>query len=143
LDDLAVARHLPRGRLQAGDRHLKSNKIWDNLAISVDGGYVLAARERAHSAAAQAARAGANAVSTDSVRSGGADLDTAAASDAAQAVLSKDNLVGTVTVTGSQVTVTVTTTTNTVMLGIVGINNLTVHASAAARDVDGVTTMEP
>ena len=112
-------------------------------AISVDGGYVLAARERAHSAAAQAARSGANAVSTDSVRSGGADLDTAAASDAAQAVLSKDNLVGTVTVTGSQVTVTVTTTTNTVMLGIVGINNLTVHASAAARDVDGVTTMEP
>jgi len=29
------------------------------------------------------------------------------------------------------------------MLGIVGINSLTVHASAAARDVDGVTTMEP
>jgi len=112
-------------------------------AISVDGGYVLAARERAHAAAAQAARAGANAVSTDSVRAGGADLDTAAASDAAQAVLSKDNLVGTVTVTGSKVTVAVTTTTNTVMLGIVGINSLTVHASAAARDVDGVTTMEP
>jgi len=112
-------------------------------AISIDGGYVLAARERAHSAAAQAARAGANAVNTDSVRTGGGDINPAAAVAAAQAVLAKDNLIGTVTVTGSQVDVAVTTTTNTVMLGIVGINSLTVHASAAARDVDGVTTMEP
>ena len=112
-------------------------------AISVDGGYVLAARERAHSAAAQAARAGANAVNTDSVRTGGSDINPAAAVAAAQAVLAKDNLIGTVTVTGGQVDVAVTTTTQTVMLGIVGINSLTVHASAAARDVDGVTTMEP
>ena len=34
---MAVARHLPRGRLQAGDRHLKSNKIWDNLLAGAAG----------------------------------------------------------------------------------------------------------
>jgi Flp pilus assembly protein TadG len=114
-------------------------------AISVDGGYVLAARERAHSAAAQAARAGANAVSIDSVRAGGGDIDPAAAEDAARAVLATDGLTdprNTVTVAGDEVTVSVTTTTNTVMLGIVGISTLTVNANAAARDVDGVTTVE-
>jgi len=29
--DLAVAQHLPRGRHQAGDRHLKFHEDWDNL----------------------------------------------------------------------------------------------------------------
>jgi Flp pilus assembly protein TadG len=115
-------------------------------AISVDGGYVLAARERAHAAAGEAARAGANAVLLDSVRSGGTDINTEAAVAAAQAVLTEDGLSNpnnTVTVSGDQVTVTITTTTKTVMLSIVGISALTVHANAAARDVDGVTTVEP
>jgi Flp pilus assembly protein TadG len=115
-------------------------------AISVDGGYVLAARERAHTAAAQAARAGANAVSVDSVRAGGADIDPAAAADAARAVLATDGLTdprNTVTVVGNEVSVSVTTTTTTAMLGIVGISTLTVNANAAARDVDGVTSVEP
>jgi Flp pilus assembly protein TadG len=115
-------------------------------AISVDGGYVLAARERAHAAAAQAARAGANAVNIDSVRAGGGDIDVAAAKAAAQAVLVKDGLTdprNVITVSGSQVDVEVTTTTNTVMLGIVGISSLTVHAGAVARDVDGVAEVEP
>ena len=114
-------------------------------AISVDGGYVLAARERAHAAAGEAARAGANALSPDAVRTGTADLNPAAAQAAARAVLAKDGLTNpgnTVTVNGNQVDVTVTTTTNTVMLAIVGINTLTVHATAAAQAVDGVTTLE-
>lgn len=113
-------------------------------AISVDGGNVLAARERAHAAAAQAARAGANALDADSVRTGGDDINTAAALAAARAVLTKDGLTdpnNTVTVTGGHVEVAVTTTTNTAMLGIVGINALTVHASATARAVNGVTTV--
>jgi Flp pilus assembly protein TadG len=115
-------------------------------AISVDGGNVLAARERAHAAAAEAARAGANALVADSVRTGGDDINTAAAQAAAQAVLTKDGLTdpsNTVTVAAGQVDVAVTTTTNTVMLGIVGIDQLTVHATAAARAVNGVTTLEP
>ena len=69
----------------------------------------------------------------------------AAAQAAARAVLAKDGLTNpgnTVTVNGNQVDVTVTTTTNTVMLAIVGINTLTVHATAAAQAVDGVTTLE-
>jgi Flp pilus assembly protein TadG len=114
-------------------------------AISVDGGYVLAARERAHAAAGEAARAGANALSADAVRTGTADLDPAAAQAAARAVLTKDGLTdpaNTVTVAGDQVDVTVTTTTNTVMLGIVGINALTVHAAATAKAVNGLTTLE-
>jgi Flp pilus assembly protein TadG len=115
-------------------------------AISVDGGYVLAARERAHAAAAQAARAGADAVTIDSVRAGGADIDVAAAKAAAEAILAKDGLTDPrngITVTGGEVAVEVTTTTDTAMLGIVGISSLTVHAGATARDIDGVTTMEP
>jgi hypothetical protein len=32
--DLEVAQLLPHGRRQAWDRHLKSNKIWDNLRIT-------------------------------------------------------------------------------------------------------------
>jgi hypothetical protein len=28
---LAEARHLPRGRHRAGDRHLKFHETWDNL----------------------------------------------------------------------------------------------------------------
>jgi len=36
--DLAVAQHLPRGRHQAGDRHLKFHEDWDNLRGQVVGG---------------------------------------------------------------------------------------------------------
>ena len=75
-------------------------------AISVDGGYVLAARERAHSAAAQAARAGANAVDLDSVRAGGSDIDPAAAKPPREAVLTTDGLTdpgNTITVAGDEV----------------------------------------
>ena len=30
---MAVAQHLPRGRHQAGDRHLKFHEDWDNLIV--------------------------------------------------------------------------------------------------------------
>jgi len=79
------------------------------------------------------------------LRGDGAASPEPAAEEAARAVLATDGLTdprNTVTVAGDEVTVSVTTTTNTVMLGIVGISTLTVNANAAARDVDGVTTVE-
>lgn len=110
--------------------------------LAVDGGRALAAREQAGAVAEQAARSGAQAVSAAGLRAGALQIDTAAATAAAERSLASAGLTGTVSVTPGQVTVSVTEVIPTTMLGIVGIATLTVHQTAVATDVHGVSKGE-
>ena len=89
--------------------------------------------------AQQAARAGAGQVSVDGLRSGQVEIDPTAAVRAADAYLSSIGQVGTTSVVGQTVTVHIATHEPTVILGIIGINQVLVSVSASAVDVHGVT----
>ncbi len=82
--------------------------------LAVDGGNKLGALSEARDIADNAARAGAQAVDTDTYRTTGVPtLDPAAATQAAHAYLETVGHTGTVTVNGSTVSVTVTITVPT------------------------------
>src|SRR6478609_4941534 len=114
--------------------------------LVLDGGAALAARGRAADPAHQAARAGADAVDDQSLRSttpGGLTADPAAARRAAAAVLAAADVTGDVTVTGTTVTVTARATKPTAILAIVGINQVGGTATATAMPLHGTTTGAP
>ncbi|MBN9618719.1 MAG: hypothetical protein J0H43_03170, partial [Actinobacteria bacterium] len=72
--------------------------------LVLDGGAALAAREQAANVAREAARAGADALTPTSLRTGDPGqlaLDPASAIEAAQSVLADAGLTGTVTVSGA------------------------------------------
>lgn len=109
--------------------------------LVIDGGNALAARESAADTAQQAARAGADALSPDSLRSAGALSATPeAARQAANEVLSTGGVTGTVTVDGDQVIVTVTVHKATTVLSAVGLTQITGSATARATALRGTTT---
>jgi len=121
--------------------------IWAVLALSLfllgglvhDGGQILTARREADNLARQAARAGAQALDENSVRSGAAVLDPVAADMSVRAYLDRRHLVpAAVVVTSSDVTVTVAMTQPTPLLSLVGIGSRTVSATATARSARGV-----
>lgn len=103
-------------------------------ALAYDGGETLNARVQAHDDAAEAARAGAQAISA-SARSGTLDLSRASA--AANAYLSTTGHTGTVTVNGVNVTVTVAFNHPTTLLAIVGINHAHISETATATATEG------
>ncbi len=108
-----------------------------------DGGRVLAARRQAHDLADNAARAAAQAVDIDALRSGApVALDPLAAQVAAEDYLAITGHPGEVVVTADMVEVTVTITTPMVLLQVVGIAERTVTASGEARLVRGITGPE-
>lgn len=108
-----------------------------------DGGRVLAARRQAHDLADNAARAAAQAVDIDAMRSGApVALDPLAAQAAAEDYLAITGHLGEVVVTEDMVEVTVTITTPMVLLQMVGIAERTVTASGEARLVRGITGPE-
>lgn len=107
--------------------------------LVVDGGRALAAREQAAAVAEQAARAGAEAVSVASLHRGTVVLDPGQAEASASGYLQQVGVRGAVAVVGDSVTVTVSEAVPTTMLDIVGIRSMTVHASATATDLAGVT----
>jgi hypothetical protein len=109
------------------------------IGLVVDAGRAVAAREAAMADAQQAARAGAGQVSVDGLRSGQVEIDPTAAVRAADAYLSSIGQVGTTSVVGQTVTVHIATHEPTVILGIIGINQVLVSVSASAVDVHGVT----
>lgn len=75
--------------------------------LAYDGGQIVAAQGTARDIAANAARAGAQEIDLDEVRTTGtATLDPDRATQAAEAYLSATGHQGTVTVTGSTITVT-------------------------------------
>lgn len=109
--------------------------------LVIDGGNALTAREQAADSAQQAARAGADALSPASLRTASDPrANGATATQAANAVLADSGLVGTVTVTGQNVTVTVVVHKATTILSAVGLNTISGTASATATAVRGTDT---
>ena len=111
--------------------------------LVVDGGTALSARGRAADVAQQAARAGADALAPDSLRTGdpaGLAVNPAAAVQAADQVLQVGAVDGQVSVSGDTVTVTAQITRRTSILSAIGIDTVTGHASATAAVLYGGTT---
>lgn len=108
--------------------------------LVLDGGLALAGKTRASDEAAEAARAGAQALNIGGFRAGGTanlSLDPAKAVAAAQTYLSATGDTGTVSVTGATVTVTVTHVQPAQILSVVGVGSLTASATASATAETG------
>ena len=111
--------------------------------LVVDGGRILAARRQAADVAAGAARAGAQEVSVDELRTSNRQaLDPGRARAAARAYLDQAGRAGTVEVAGDAVTVRVEITTPMVILGVAGLVDRTVAGTETARSVRGISEAE-
>lgn len=112
------------------------------VGLVVDGGAKVRAVQRADALAAEAGRAGGQAINVPAAITGEAPtVDARAAVAAAQAYLTTNGVTGIVTVTdaGHTLEVQVTTNTETIFLGLIGINSMTVHGQATVTLVRGVT----
>lgn len=116
------------------------------IGLVVDGGTKVRALQRADRLAAEAGRAGGQAIDVPAAITGEPPtIDARAAVGAAQAYLRANGVTGSVSVgdAGRSLTVNVTTTANTVFLGLVGVNTMTVRGSAKVSLVRGVTGALP
>jgi Flp pilus assembly protein TadG len=109
------------------------------IGLVVDAGRAIATRSADMSQAQQAARAGAGQLSVDALRSGEIEINPESAIQAANAYLSSVGQTGTTSVEGQIVTVHIETEEPTVILGIVGINQIKVSVTASAVNVHGVS----
>ncbi len=111
-------------------------------ALAFDGGVLLAERRGAFDAAQNAALAGSQAVATNAAREGLVTLDPDGAVAAAQAYLATTGDTGSVTVSpaGGPTSVTVTIDRQVPMrlLGVIGVGDKTVTATATSRISRGV-----
>jgi Flp pilus assembly protein TadG len=105
------------------------------LGLVVDGGRVIDERVAASRAAAQAARAGADALSAASVRNGSDAVDAEAARARVQSYLRDAGMDGTVSVAGDTVTVTVTGKSTNQILGVIGVTSFPIEESESARAI--------
>ena len=112
------------------------------IAIVFDDGSALTDRQRATDIAAQAARAGADAIVPGDGATVAARLYPNRAQAAAQAYLASAGVTGTVTATPTEVTVTVTIIYHTRLLSMIGITSFDLHGTATARPVPGLITPE-
>jgi Flp pilus assembly protein TadG len=111
--------------------------------LVIDGGYLLTTKRHAINTAEQTARAGAQALSEDAIRSSSRHvLDPAAAAAAAQTYLARTGHHGSIAVHADHVTVTVHIPRRLVILGLGGLRQVTVSGRAEARNVRGVTQAE-
>lgn len=118
--------------------------------LVLDGGRHLSARQQAADLAEQAARAGADHLDVSELRAAGTSqaspLDVPAAKAAAcRFVTTSDptaTCIATVTSTpdGQRLTVRVRSTTSTVLLGLIGVNQLHTDATGSAIAVMGIRT---
>lgn len=106
--------------------------------LVLDGGRMVAARRDVQDVAQNAARAGANAVSVASVRTGSTAVDAGRAQAATQAYLGRVGHRGTVRVTGDLVEVEVSQSVPMQLLSLGGVGPRTVRAVEQARIVRGV-----
>ena len=116
------------------------------VGLVVDGGAKVHAVQRADDVAAQAARAGGQAIAVPAAITGATPtVDARAAVRAAETYLQVHGVTGTVVVTdaGRGLDVTVTSTTPTVFLGLIGIATMTVHGNASVVLIRGVTGATP
>ena len=112
------------------------------IGLVADGGVKLRATQQAAATAAEAARAGGQALDTAAAAAGESGrVDRALAVQAAQDYLTAAGATGTVIVSDdrTRLTVTVTRTTPTAFLSLIDINQLTVTAHAQAVLVGAVT----
>lgn len=105
------------------------------LGLVVDGGRVIDARVAASRAAAQAARTGADALSSASVRNGTDAIDADAARARAQTYLRDAGVNGTVSVAGDTVTVRVTGESTNQILGVIGVMSFPIDETESARAI--------
>jgi Flp pilus assembly protein TadG len=105
------------------------------LGLVVDGGRIIDERVAASRAAAQAARAGADALSVASVRNGSDAIDAEAARARAQTYLRDAGMDGTVSVAGDRVTVSVTGESKNQILGVIGVASFPIDETASARAI--------
>ena len=119
--------------------------LWLCAGLLFDGSTKIAATGRATDLAGQAARAGADALAPESLRTAGQvkpRIDPAAAQAAAQRLLRAAGATGTLTVHGtSVVTVTVHVPGRTRILSAIGVNDASGTATASATTVHGATTV--
>lgn len=109
------------------------------VGLVIDGGRAVAAQSAATGEAEQAARIGAAQISVQAVRSGAVVVDPTAAVRVADAYLRTVGTVGSVTVAGQTVSVHIESSEPTVILGIVGVEQIGISASASATNLHGVT----
>lgn len=105
------------------------------LGLVVDGGRVIDERVAASRAAAQAARAGADALSAASVRNGSDPVDAEAARVRAQSYLRDAGMDGTVSVAGDTVTVRITAESENQILGVIGVTSFPIDETESARAI--------
>jgi Flp pilus assembly protein TadG len=111
------------------------------VGLSVDGGRILSARERALDEAQEAARTAAQQLDQAAAHGGGAAvLDPAAAARAAQVYLQATGDTGRVVVRGSDVEVTVQHRVSMEMLSLAGLDTVTVTESGSAHAARGTVT---
>lgn len=142
-----IGRRAPGSGRDAGNASivlvLITPALFGVAGLVVDGGRALNARQKATDQAEQAARAAADAVDIDAIRTGEAlVIDPLAARAAAQRYLAAAGGVGTVSVEQGSVTVTVRATTTTAFFAVIGIHQLIVSGTATARPAQGVSTEE-
>jgi len=109
--------------------------------LVLDGGRLLGARREAQDIAANAARAGAQALDEDQLRAGRTVIDPTAGAAAVSRYLAQTPATGTSSVSGDAVTVRVQMPVR-VLLPLTGTSQRTVTATQRARAVQGVTTGE-
>ncbi len=109
------------------------------VGLVVDGGRAVAAQSAVTGEAEQAARLGAAQISVRAIRSGTVAVDPTAAVRVADAYLRTVGTVGSVTVAGQTVSVHIESSEPTVILGIVGVQQIGISASASATNLHGVT----
>jgi Flp pilus assembly protein TadG len=111
--------------------------------LVIDGGAALADRQRAANIAEQAARAGADRIDVNSLYGNGpVVLDQSAARSAAEGYVAGQDVSGRVDTNGDVVRVTVTVVRRTALLGLIGVDRLTVTAGASARSLGGISRVE-
>jgi Flp pilus assembly protein TadG len=108
-------------------------------ALVLDGGRLLAARREAQDIAANAARAGAQALDEHRLRSGRRVLDASASTRAVAEYLAQARASGTSRVTADRVTVSVRMPVRMLLPAIAGRGSQTVTATEQVRAVQGVT----
>ena len=109
------------------------------IGLVIDGGRAVAAQGAATGDAEQAARLGADQISVQAIRSGVVSIDPAAATRVAEAYLRAVGSPGVVTVVGQTVSVKIQSAEPTVILGMIGLAQIGISASASATNVHGVT----
>ena len=116
------------------------------LGLVVDGAAKVRAVQRADTLAAEAARAGGQAIALPPTIAGQRPhADPAASVAAARAYLAANGADGTAAVAsgGRRLDVTVTTSTPTVFLGLIGVTAMIAHGHASANLAFGITGAQP